>query len=87
MMDKEDTLLITKYATQVAAFRRDCCDAKDDAEADDYWARDLNFFDLSIGYFIAKGITGDSSEENCKYYDAHRLASIIRYELQYWNKK
>ena len=41
------------------------------------------FRDLSIGFFIAIGVTGVSNADE-PFYDAFRLASICRYDLQYW---
>jgi hypothetical protein len=75
---KADEELLKKYAEQVAKFRKFCIECGDSVTF-----AEVNFYDLSIGFFVALGIDGDSGTGE-QFYDAGRLAVICRYHLQYW---
>jgi hypothetical protein len=78
--DEEFERLAEQYAEQVEAFKQFCIAPTSRARA----LEDLDWKDLSMGFFIALGVTGDSSGENDPYYDASMLSIYCRYRLQYW---
>lgn len=64
------TTRLTANETKILAdFRRDCCDRSKAIGAEQDW------FSLSLGYFIAKGV---------KPVRAHALACVARYTFHYW---
>lgn len=63
--------------TALDAFRQDCCTPeRREALAKDASGDEQDWFSLSIGYFVAKGLAPAQ---------AHRLALHARYKLQYWS--
>ena len=78
---KEDDIgLLIKYKSQITAFKKFCCKCGTDG------FEEINFFDLGLGFFIALGVNGDSDTGEA-FYDAHRLSSICRYTIQYWESE
>lgn len=77
----DDHGLLERYATEVAAFRKFCIEGGEDLVFEE-----TNFKDLSLGFFIALGVTGSTVPEDngAPFSDAYRLATITRYTLQYW---
>ena len=82
--DTEEQQLITKYAVLIDRFKNEVCLKSkeiDPTEDYDWWA-------LSYGWFIANGVNGpyvDPDDGHIEpYYEAHRLATIVRYTFQYW---
>lgn len=53
------------------AFRKEVCEKWQEVDLDSR----LDWYDLSIGFFLAKGL-------NIK--EAHELASEVRYKYEYW---
>jgi hypothetical protein len=60
-------------AAVLVLFRRDCCEPKKAKKIDP--GQEQDWFSLSLGYFIAKGIEPKR---------AHTLAIHARYNLLYW---
>lgn len=56
----------------VDSFKEDCCGLRAIAIDPD---SERDWYDLSIGYFLAKGLSIDQVTD---------LALIVRYDLQYW---
>ena len=78
-MKKEYSDLLDKHRNHVLEFKAFCLGGgQDDA------FEEINFRDLSIGFFIARGITGDGGTGEA-FYEAFVLASICRYTLQYFD--
>jgi hypothetical protein len=77
-LEEENKALLKTYAYQVSKFREFCILHGTAAAFDD-----ADFSDLSLGFFIALGVTGDSGT-NEPFYDAFVLSTVCRYTLQYW---
>jgi hypothetical protein len=84
MVDANDEAALETYKVAVNAFKLFCA-ASDKPETwedtvIDYIGDDpfeeINFYDVSLGFFIALGVPWD---------DAFRLARIVRYDFQYWS--
>lgn len=60
-------------AAVLVLFRRDCCERKRMRKIDP--GQEQDWFSLSLGYFIAKGVEPKR---------AHTLAIHVRYDLLYW---
>lgn len=65
-LDKEESALVLKHNTVLLAYR-DFCDNLDEDTYDD-----VQFHDLSLGYFLGKGVKDD---------EAFHLAALCRYAL------
>ena len=82
MLSKDDTSLAFKYAPELNAFRK-VCETWGEASC----FEETDFYDFSVGFFIALGITGDSiNSPPVTLSDAFSLARISRYHYQYWRK-
>lgn len=77
-----DDELLRKYAEQVQRFRVFCVSLT--PKTNDAAFDDTDFYDFSLGYFVALGVVEDSSGEGEPFLDAHSLARICRYRFQYW---
>lgn len=77
-VNPEHLPMVQKYQREVDAFRTFCIQhgySETFAETD--------FNDLSLGFFIALGVTGDSGTGE-DFHDAQILALVCRYDLEYW---
>lgn len=70
-LSHENSTIATKYADIIASFKAEVCDNFDKVDL----GSELDFYAISLGYFIAKGISIDES---------HALSIYVRYTLQYW---
>lgn len=70
-MSHEEASLVGKHADIVAGFKTEVCDNFEEIDG----GSDLDWFALSIGYFIGKGVPIEIVD---------KLSSIVRYKLQYW---
>lgn len=77
-MDQKDKDLLDKHKTEVDKFREFCILYGDHAAFDE-----SDFSDVSLGFFIALGITGDGGTGEM-FFEAYHLSTICRYKLQYW---
>jgi hypothetical protein len=84
-MDK-DKVLLEKYKDQVAKFKTFCEGVT--PQMDRTVFDNINFYDFSVGFFIALGVVDNSiyPDENEPFADACSLARICRYDFQYWQK-
>lgn len=76
--DDEYRRLTSQYVEEIAAFRKFCIEHGDDPTFEE-----VDFKDLSLGFFIALGVTGDGGTGET-FYDAWLLGTYCRYRLQYW---
>jgi hypothetical protein len=76
--DAEKQRLVKQYAAEVKAFRKFCVEHGDDPVFEE-----TDFGSLSLGFFIALGIIGDSGTGE-SFYDALMLDTICRYTFKYW---
>jgi len=85
-MDEKDEQLLKKYKEQVDKFKEFCL--KLSPKANDAAFDDVNFYDLSLGFFIALGVVENTTcpGEYSPYADAHCLAAVCRYHFKYWTK-
>lgn len=81
-LEDKDVEVVYKYLDAVVQFKEMCAlSAKIDPSEEQDW------YSLSMGFFIAKGITGDSvSDENDRedFYDVAILSCACRYTYHYW---
>jgi len=71
MTDQERKDLLKKYQKEVDDFKKDVCDDSNVIDPND----ELDWFTLSYGYFLAKGMNA---------VNAYTLSIIVRYDLRYW---
>ena len=82
-MTEDDKEILNKWVIEVEAFKQFCIRSNKPEmltdEEIDYVGKEpyeeINFYDLSIGFFMAKDVP---------LIDSFKLASITRYDLQYW---
>lgn len=76
--------LIELHLDSVLEFKREVCDKSNIIDPDE----ERDWFDLSIGFFLAKGITttiiDDRTDDADKCLDAIYLAIACRYQFHYW---
>jgi hypothetical protein len=81
--DEERAALIAKYPAEIEAFKEFCMQSnkpelwteEEREELGDEPYEEIDFYGLSLGFFIAKGV---------KQSDAFYLATTVRYHFQYW---
>lgn len=78
-MKKGQKSLLKVYEKEVAEFRNFCIEHAYNGQFDEQ-----DFYSLSLGFFIALGVTGDINNTGDKFADAFSLAVACRYNLQYW---
>jgi len=69
--DKKKESLVKQYKDIILEFKKDICDKSKDIDPNE----ELQWRDMSIGYFLAKGVDVNI---------AHELATIVRYYFHYW---
>lgn len=79
-----ETKLTSAYASEIAIFEKFCRTLP--PGSDEGCFREINFYDLSIGFFIALGVTKNTlyPDEDEPFCDAFHLAILCRYTYQYW---
>lgn len=73
--------LLETYEKQVEAFKQFCLQLDDTCGNDSL--DEVDMYDLSVGFFIALGVIGDSGMGE-PFYDAFCLATVCRYDFEYW---
>lgn len=83
-MIPEYSNLLQRYAHEVKRFKAFCEGLA--PETNEAAFGETDFYDLSVGFFIALGVTGSefASGEDDPFSDAHRLATVCRYTFGYW---
>lgn len=86
VLDQDDIALMVKWAEPFKKFREFC---RQHGGNETFEETDFN--GLSLGFFIALGVTGMSStkyesdgEDADQFYDASVLGTLARYVFHYW---
>lgn len=67
-----------KAQAAIVSFRKDVCAKSKQIDPNE----ERNWYDLSIGYFIAKSLSGHSNSNSCG--EAYDAALFVRYKCGYW---
>lgn len=79
-LDTEDVRLLALHGDAVQKFKEWC----QSIDPDDPAFEEIDFDGVALGFFIANGVTGDSSGEGETHYDAFMLCTLVRYNYHYW---